>query len=80
MLVHALWQYLGLFAASLAFEYAYVAWAKSCSSASPRVVAGWSVAVAALGLLGVGGALRLPYGYIPYLVGIGVGSYISARR
>lgn len=77
---HLAWQYLGLFAASAAFEYAYVAWAKSCSQGARWRVTAWSVAVAALGLLGVGGALTLPYGYIPYLCGIAAGSYTAARR
>ena len=73
-------QYVGLFAASAAFEYAYVAWAKSCSQGSPMRTTAWSVLVAGLGLLGVGGALTLPYGAIPYLTGIAIGSYVSARR
>lgn len=73
-------QYLGLFAASGLFEFAYVAWARSCSQFSPGRTTAWSVLVAGLGLLGVGGALTLPHGYIPYLTGIALGSWLASVR
>lgn len=72
-------RYLLVFAASAAFEAAYVAWARSCSQGAAWRVTAWSMATAALGLLGVAGALKTPYGAVPYLLGIALGSYVAAR-
>lgn len=71
--------YAGLFLAAVAFEAAYVAWARSAARARPGSTSIWAVIVAALGLLGLRGALSLPLGWVPYLAGVGVGAYVSAR-
>lgn len=71
-------QYLGLFAASAAFEFAYVAWARAASRDRVVLTTAYSVVTAALGLLGIRGALELAYGWIPYLSGIGAGALLSA--
>ncbi len=77
--MHTAVQYLGLFTASVAFEFAYVAWARSAARGAVWATVAWSVATAALGLAGVGGALSLELGAIPYLAGIGTGAYVGAR-
>ncbi len=71
-------QYIGLFMAATAFEFAYVGWARAAAQGRPWTVTAYSVCTAALGLAGVGGALNLPNGWIPYLAGIGAGAWISA--
>ncbi len=67
-------QYAGCFISAAAFEYAYIRWARAAASNAPIPTIAWSVITAALGLFGVGGALTLPLGYLPYLGGICIGS------
>lgn len=67
-------QYLGLLAASAAFEFGYVRWAKHAATDAVGKTTAYSVAVAALGLLGLKGALELPCGWILYLAGIALGA------
>jgi hypothetical protein len=74
----SMWQYFALFAASAAFEFAYVAWARAAATGRMLPTVAYSVTTAALGLAGVGGALTLPSGWIPYLAGIAVGAWSSA--
>lgn len=64
--------------ASMLFEFSYVAWGKAIVSSPPHTVAMWGVVVAWLGLIGIGGALAIPGGWVAYLIGIGVGGYASA--
>jgi hypothetical protein len=71
-------QLFGLFIGATAFEFLYVAWARAAAVGRPHVVTAYSVAVAALGLAGVGGALHLEHGVITYLAGIAAGAYSSA--
>jgi hypothetical protein len=71
-------QYFGLFMASAAFEFAYVAWARAAAASKTWATVAYSVLTAALGLAGVGGALNLPSGWIPYLAGIAFGAWSSA--
>ncbi len=71
-------QYVLLFAAALVFEGAYVAWARAAAAGGIWATAGWSVVTAAMGLLGLKGALELPLGWAPYLGGIGAGALMSA--
>lgn len=71
-------QYFGLFMAALAFEFAYVGWARAASKDRVVLTTAYSVATAALGLLGLRGALELPSGWIAYLAGIGLGAWSSA--
>lgn len=73
-----MWQLFGLFIGSAAFEFAYVAWARSTSSGRPLQTTAYSMLVAGLGLAGVGGALNVEHGVIAYLGGIGLGAYVSA--
>jgi hypothetical protein len=70
--------YVGLFAASCAFEFAYVAWARSAAKDRVASVVAWSVATAGLGLIGVKAALELPLGSVTYLAGIGLGAWSLA--
>ncbi len=72
-------QYIGLFTAAAAFEFSYVAWGRAVARDRTAATVFYSVLVAALGLLGLKGALELSYGWIPYLSGIGAGAYASAR-
>ena len=72
-------QYFGVFVSALVFEYAYLAWIRSATSSRAYAAAGWGMAVAGLSLVGVGGSLTLPYGYLPYLAGVGAGSYGAVR-
>ncbi len=71
-------QYVGLFASAVAFEYAYVAWARAANAGRVLHTVAYSVGTAALSLAGVGGALRLPWGTLPYLGGIALGAFISS--
>lgn len=71
-------EYALLFAASAVFEFAYVAWGRAVTTSTPLRIASWGATVAALGLIGVGGALHLRGGWIAYLLGIFAGGYISA--
>ena len=77
--LHIVPQWLLLLGAAAAFEFAYVRWARCCSTDRVLATTCWSVATAALGLAGVGGALTVPYGALPYLAGIAVGSYTAAK-
>ena len=70
--------YLLLLLTAVAFELAYVAWARAAVSQRVHVTAACSTATAALGLYGLKGALDLQYGGIVYLVGIALGAYSSA--
>lgn len=72
-------QYAALFGAAAAFEAAYVAWARAAAAARSGLTVLYSVLTAALGLAGIGGALELPLGWMPYLAGIAAGAYVSAR-
>ena len=72
-------EYAGLLLASAAFEFAYVAWARSAARGAVLGTVFFSVLTAGLGLAGVGGALRLPYGWGPYLAGIALGAFVSAH-
>ncbi len=74
-----MWQYVGLFAAATAFEFAYVAWARAAAAGRVLHTVAYSVGTAALGLAGLGGALRLPWGTAPYLAGIALGAWVSAK-
>jgi hypothetical protein len=71
-------EYAALFAASVAFEFAYVGWARSAAASSPVRTTAYSIATAGLGLLGLKGALELPGGWALYLAGIGLGAWVSA--
>lgn len=71
-------EYFGLFAAATAFEFSYVAWARTAALGRPGNTAVWSVITGALGLIGISGALGLYLGEIPYLAGLGLGAYSSA--
>lgn len=71
-------EYFGLLAASAAFEFGYVRWAKFAASDAVGKTVTYSVAVAGLGLLGLKGALELPGGWIAYLAGIGLGACAAA--
>ena len=71
-------EYALLFAASAVFEFAYVAWGRAVNTSTPLRIAAWGALVAALGLAGVGGALKLPLGWAVYIAGIFAGGYISA--
>jgi hypothetical protein len=71
-------EYALLFAASAAFEFSYVAWARAASRDAVVKTTAYSVATAALGLLGIRGAIELVHGWVPYLGGIGFGACVSA--
>ncbi len=71
-------QYVLLFLATCAFEGAYVAWIHSVQHNSPLRTTCWGVLVSSLSLIGLGGAIKLPYGWVPYLTGVAVGGYVSA--
>jgi hypothetical protein len=71
-------EYVLLFAAAAAFEFSYVGWARAASRDALLPVTAFSVLTAALGLLGLRGALELPLGWAPYLAGIGLGAAVSA--
>lgn len=70
--------YLVLFAAAAAFEFSYVAWARAASRDAVLLTTAFSVLTAALGLVGLRGALELELGWVPYLAGIAAGAAISA--
>ena len=76
MIIH---KYIILALATLGFEYAYTAWMSAIVNKPPTRVAVWAVAVSALGLVGVGGALTLRGGWVVYLISVGIGGYVSAR-
>lgn len=76
--MHAALQYVGLFIAAVAFEYAYVAWARSAAAGRVVHTVAYSVGTAALSLVGLGGAITLHRGWVPYLAGIAVGAFISS--
>jgi hypothetical protein len=67
-----------LFAASAAFEFSYVAWARAAARDRIAATTGFSVLTAGLGLLGIKGALELPAGWAVYLGGIALGALSSA--
>lgn len=70
-------QYIGLFVATCAFEFAYIRWMRSIANSAAHVVAHWGTLVSALSILGIGGAINLPCGWIPYLAGVWVGGYVT---
>lgn len=78
-----MFKYIGLFVATCGFEFAYIRWIAATTQSGPAVVAHWGTLVSTLSVLGIGGALGLPYGWIPYLAGVWVGGFVTtylARR
>lgn len=75
---HSLGAYALLFAASVAFEFSYVSWARAAAKDAIGKTVAYSVVTAGLGLLGIKGALELPLGWVVYLGGIALGALTSA--
>lgn len=68
----------GTFAAAALLDFAWLRWTTSAASGTPLATASWGVAIGALGLAGLSGALTGPVGVISYLAGLGVGSFTAA--
>lgn len=73
-----LWPYVGLFTASVAFEFSYVSWARAAAKDAVGKTVLFSTVTAGLGLLGIKGALELAGGWVLYLGGIALGAWASA--
>ena len=78
--VYTLIPYFGLLTATVLFEFAYLNWTRSAVGNSPTRTALWGTAVAGLGLIGFGGALQLPGGWVLYLIAVLAGGYFAAVR
>ncbi len=71
-------QYLALFTATAAWEYAYVRYAKAAAGDGIVAPTVWGVIMAALGLVGLSSAMSSAVGAVVYLCAVAAGTSISA--
>ena len=68
----------GVFTAAALADFAWLRWQAAADRGALAATPAWSVAVAALGLVGLGGALRGPWYVLAYLAGNAAGSCAAA--
>lgn len=68
---------LSVFAAGLAIDLFYVGWFKSIAADAPLDAAGYSVLIGACGLVGVTSVVKNNWHALPWLLGLGAGTYLG---
>ena len=68
----------GVFTAAALADFAWLHWHAAADRGALWATPAWSVIVAALGLVGLGGALRGAWHVLAYLAGNAAGSWLAA--
>jgi hypothetical protein len=69
-----------VFGVGFLLDYGWTLWMRSVAQERPVQAALSSMAIGGLGLLGVGAFVVDPWTAFPYLVGLGVGTYVGVKR